>query len=90
MRKADGSTVELPSCYGVTLEPGERMISHSAGGGGYGQPLERDPLKVLHDVREGWVSPARARDTYGVSLVGDVADDSLDLDVLATAANRKA
>ncbi len=90
MRKADGATVELPSCYGVTLKPGERMISHSAGGGGYGQPLERDPLKVLHDVKEGWVSLARARDTYGVSLVGDAADDSLDLDVLATAASRKA
>ena len=45
----------------VELQPGERIVSVSAGGGGYGDPLERAPERVLHDVREGWVSPERAR-----------------------------
>jgi hypothetical protein len=32
----------LPACYGVALEPGEFVVSHSASGGGYGAPFERD------------------------------------------------
>jgi N-methylhydantoinase B len=40
-------------CYGVALEPGEFVVSHSAGGGGYGPPFEHDPGRVLHDLREG-------------------------------------
>ena len=85
MRKADGMVVELPPCHGVTLEPGERMISHSAGGGGYGRADERDPDDVLHDVREGWVSIKRARELYGVAISGRREDDSLHLDVSSTA-----
>jgi N-methylhydantoinase B len=42
----------------------------AAGGGGYGDPLERDPERVAEDVREGYVSIAAARDQYGVVLTG--------------------
>ena len=52
-RGRDGSLTALPACYGVALEPGEFVVSHSAGGGGYGPPFERDPGRVLHDLREG-------------------------------------
>ena len=38
----------------------------SSGGGGYGPPRERDPDRVRRDVAEGWISPERARDVYGV------------------------
>jgi N-methylhydantoinase B len=40
----------------------------SAGGGGYGDPLERDAERVAHDVEEGYVSAAAARELYGVLL----------------------
>jgi N-methylhydantoinase B len=71
-RGPDGS----PS-YGVALEPGEFVVSHSAGGAGYGPPFERDPGRVLHDLREGWMAAALARSVYGVVTTGDGADDTL-------------
>jgi N-methylhydantoinase B len=47
--------------------PAETEITfHLPGGGGYGDPLERDPALVLSDVDNGLVSPERARDDYGV------------------------
>jgi len=38
------------------------------GGGGYGDPYERDPQKVLWDVIEGYVSPEEAEKSYGVAV----------------------
>jgi hypothetical protein len=55
----------------VVLEPGETIISISSGGGGYGPPHERDVERVLHDVRDGWVSVERAREVYGVVIGAD-------------------
>lgn len=40
----------------------------SAGGGGYGDPLERDPALVLEDVIDGYVTIERARKDYGVVI----------------------
>ena len=57
----------------------------SGGGGGYGDPLERDPEAVRADVREGFVSAERARDGYGVVL-----DAAGEVDEEATAAAREA
>ena len=78
-RGRDGSP-----CYGVALEPGEFVVSHSAGGGGYGPPFERDPGRVPHDPREGWITAVRARSVYGVVTTGDAADDTLAVDAAAT------
>jgi N-methylhydantoinase B len=83
-RGRDGSLTALPACYGVALEPGEFVVSHSAGGGGYGPPFERDPGRVLHDLREGWITAVRARSVYGVVTTGDAADDTLAVDAAAT------
>jgi N-methylhydantoinase B/oxoprolinase/acetone carboxylase alpha subunit len=38
------------------------------GGGGYGNPLEREPETVEADVAEGYVTPERARSDYGVVI----------------------
>ncbi|HVY58127.1 MAG TPA: hydantoinase B/oxoprolinase family protein [Xanthobacteraceae bacterium] len=87
-RELDGSETVLPACYGVTLKPGEMVISRSSGGGGYGSPLERDPARVLHDLREGWISSTRASDVYGVITTGSADDDTLAIDHQATAKRR--
>jgi N-methylhydantoinase B len=64
------------------------VVLQSAGGGGYGDPLEREPERVLADVREGYVSAERARDVYGVVLAG--GNGALAVDGPATIARRRA
>jgi N-methylhydantoinase B len=87
-REQDGTLTMLPPCYGVALEPGEFVVSYSSGGGGYGAPFERDPERVMHDLREGWITPERASTVYGVVAQGRTDDDTLHLDADATRAHR--
>jgi len=55
--------------YGLTqLQPGDVVIMDAAGGGGYGDPLEREPERVLVDVVNGYVSSEKARSEYGVVI----------------------
>jgi len=82
----DGSKADLGISIDVTLEPGERLVSHGCGGGGYGSPLNRDSAAVLHQVREGWISREHAGESYGVVLCGP--DGDLQIDVEATEALR--
>lgn len=66
---------------GLTFcENGDRISFYSAGGGGYGDPLERDPTLVAQDVRLGYVSLERARTDYGVVI----EPDTLSADIAAT------
>ena len=60
----------------------------TTGGGGWGDPLAREPALVLADVIEGRVSDARARDDYGVVLVRDA--DGMAVDEAATGELRAA
>jgi len=54
---------------GLTLcEPGDVISFYSAGGGGYGDPYERDPETVEKDVALGYVSVDNAREAYGVVI----------------------
>ena len=54
---------------GLTLcQNGDVIQFHSAGGGGYGDPLARDPEAVEQDVFNGYVSIERAREDYGVAI----------------------
>jgi N-methylhydantoinase B len=89
-REKDGSVTALPACYGVPLSAGECVISSSAGGGGYGSPFDRDPVRVLHDLREGWISPERARSVYGLVTSGNADADTLAIDFDATETLRRA
>ena len=50
---------------------GTRVSYMTAGGGGYGDPLTRDPQRVLRDLREGYISREHARDRYGIILGAD-------------------
>ncbi len=76
--RKDGDRSPLPSKIdNVRVRPGDRIVFRTAGGGGWGDPLERNPGKVRDDVARRLVSAASARENYGVVL-GD-AGQSLDL-----------
>jgi N-methylhydantoinase B len=47
------------------MRPGERVVLHTPGGGGYGAPRERDAARVAADVAAGRVSPTAAVNVYG-------------------------
>jgi N-methylhydantoinase B len=64
----DGQRVDLPMATALEIQPGERVLSRTGGGGGYGDPLAREPELVAEDVREGWISRERALQVYGVAL----------------------
>jgi N-methylhydantoinase B len=49
------------------VRPGDRVTLLTAGGGGHGDPRDRDPAAVRRDVADGYVSARAARETYGVA-----------------------
>ena len=75
----------------VPIEPGDMFTRPSAGGGGYGDPLERDPERVCEDVGDGYVSIERALKDYGVvvrEVDADLAEYEVDLKATASARAR--
>jgi N-methylhydantoinase B len=69
----------------LPLRAGDRVEMETGGGGGWGDPFERDPEAVLRDVADGYVSPARAAERYGVVIAGSPSV----VDVEATRALRE-
>jgi N-methylhydantoinase B len=59
----------------LRLEPGDVVRIRTSGGGGYGDPLDRDPERVWGDVEQGFVSRGAAERVYGVVLDGDAGVD---------------
>lgn len=84
----DGQHSRQPNVAIIELQPGEFVLGRDNGGGGYGNPLDRDPEMVREDVLERWVSPQAARDIYGVVLTGLAEDESLAVDPGATEKRR--
>lgn len=82
----DGPPELLPSKCLLTVRRGQRFRAVLAGGGGYGDPLAREPARVLRDVREGKVTPAQALEAYGVVIRG--TPPHVEVDEAATAARR--
>jgi N-methylhydantoinase B len=58
----------LPSKFTTTIQRGDIFRHEIAGPGGWGDPLEREPSRVLHDVREELVTVNAARTSYGVII----------------------
>jgi N-methylhydantoinase B len=61
---------ELKAKETVSLAPGDTYTSYPSGGGGWGNPMERDPESVREDVRNEIISPEKAEKIYGVVLEG--------------------
>lgn len=58
----------LPGKFTMTVKKGDVLRHVLAGAGGWGDPLKRDPLAVLQDVRNEFLSIAKAKEDYGVVL----------------------
>jgi len=75
---------------GVRLQKGDHIWFSQSGGGGVGDPRERDPELVLKDIMDGWLSIEAAREYYGVVIV-EIDEEALDylVDAEATKKLRK-
>ena len=83
----DGARVQFPTpgkVGGFPLVNDDVLVLQSAGGGGYGDPLERPVERVLSDWREGYISADRCRERYGV-----VVSASGEVDTAATETRRQ-
>jgi N-methylhydantoinase B len=80
-RRPDEARLEGKGSY--HLATGDTIAHVLSGGGGFGDPLERDPEAVVRDVRSGWLSRERAREAYGV-----VVDETGAVDADATCEER--
>lgn len=70
---------------GQRVNPGEILVMESAGGGGWGDPLEREFDRVAYDVEAGLISRQRAAEVYGVIFGAGV-----EVDEAASSAQRAA
>jgi N-methylhydantoinase B len=68
VERTDGEELNVPARLTFTLRAGDRIHLFTGGGGGYGDPLERDPEMVLADVLDHKVSAKAAAEIYGVVL----------------------
>ena len=83
----DGNEASPPmvsKMVGIHLEHGQRLRLETPGGGGYGNPFERDPLRISRDVSLGYVTVEAAAKYYKCSVSTDG-----NLDLAATDKMRK-
>ncbi len=75
----DGETIQpsdVPGkVSGFALRRQDVVCEQTAGGGGWGDPLARDPGRVAEDVRQGYLTGGQALGRYGVVIAGDGAVD---------------
>jgi N-methylhydantoinase B len=76
LRRPDGSEEVLPSMFSTTIGEGDVYIHHTAGGGGWGAPSERDPGLIAEDVADGKISREAAREHYGNAIDDEAAPTS--------------
>lgn len=82
LEKADGtSTIVANKVEEITVAEGDQLHFVTWGGGGWGDPLERDPELVALEIRQGLVSVDGARE-YGVVIAGDGTVDQSATDSL--------
>ncbi len=84
IRRSTGEEIVLPSkVRDVTVHEGDCLVFETAGAGGVGDPLEREPIAVAKDLRWGLVSVESAEQEYGIVL-----DAAYGVDTGATEARR--
>jgi N-methylhydantoinase B len=69
LNREDEEPEEMGTVFSnVPIDENDEFVRPSSGGGGFGDPLERDPEDVLEDVIDGYVSIERAEKDYGVVI----------------------
>ena len=72
LERKDGSRELLPSkCDRIRVEVGDVLLFQTWGGGGWGNPVDRDAELVRRNLRDGWISEESARTIFGVVLNDD-------------------
>ncbi|MEM2095737.1 MAG: hydantoinase B/oxoprolinase family protein [Candidatus Caldarchaeum sp.] len=66
--RSNGQQTRVRKVSGEQLRAGDLVSIRTAGGGGWGDPKQRDPEKVLEDVKEGYITAEQALKIYGVAL----------------------
>lgn len=70
--RTDGTEEELPSkVENFAVQEGDKLVFSTAGGGGLGDPLERDPEVVANETRRGLITEQKASEDYGVVIAND-------------------
>lgn len=82
--RSDGSERSMLKVNNLPLKAGDVVTTYTGGGGGYGNPLERDPELVRRDVISGYVTREGAARDYGV-----VFTDGLEVETEATSRRRE-
>lgn len=86
IERSDGTIEHVPGKFdAIPLAAGDAFIMRTGGGGGWGEPFERDAALVLRDVRVGLLSIEQARELYGVAIV----PSTLEIDAERTARLRQ-
>jgi N-methylhydantoinase B len=80
LQPRDGGEFEALKIAGLDLQAGDKIVAIGGGGGGYGDPVERDPEAVLKDVINDYVSVESARNDYKVII----DPETLRVDIAAT------
>ncbi len=60
----------------ILVREGDRIYVSTPGGGGFGNPMKRDPKAVLRDVKRGYYTIAEAKELFGVVIRDDKVDES--------------
>jgi N-methylhydantoinase B len=69
LRDPEGGVASIgTNTQGFSLPEGHSYVVRAAGGGGWGDPLDRDVAAVLEDVAAGLISAVEAREVYGVDV----------------------
>lgn len=84
LTRADGTQHPLPRMGQITIEPGDVVRTENGGGGGYGQPQQRDPQRVANDVRRSYLSAETAQSVYGVAMRCDGFPEQYEVDTAET------
>jgi N-methylhydantoinase B len=60
----------------ILVREGDRVHVSTPGGGGFGNPMKRDPVAVLRDVKRGYYTVIEAQALFGVVIRDDEVDES--------------
>jgi acetone carboxylase alpha subunit len=90
MLEGDKKILDRSMMHPVPMKTGDVFIQHYQGGPGYGDPIERDPVMVVHDLNNNTAIGRKAVDVYGVAAWFDGEEKLWKHDAVKTVELRRA